>query len=217
MSTRESKNSQGTYESWKAVVDRLGLAGALKREGGGLSLVVRQLDFNDLSPLRTAPLTKLDIADTQVDDISPLKAMPLRSLDLSNTRVADLSALKGMPLTRFEAPRTRATNITVLTGMKLVSLNLAHTRIASLAPLKAAPLRFLQLEGCTNVTDLSALAECKQLESITLPLGAKNLDALKQLPRLRHIGYTLPEGGWDQVPRAEDFWKLLETRSGSGK
>ena len=217
MSTRESKNFQGTYESWKAVVDKLGLAGALKREGGGLSLTVRQLDFNDLSPFRTAPLTKLDLADTQVDDLSPLKAMPLRSLDVSNTRVADLSALKGMPLTRLEAPRTKTTNITVLTGMKLVSLNLAHTRIATLAPLKATPLRFLQLEGCTNVTDLAALAECKQLEAITLPVSAKHLDVLKQLPRLKHIGYTLPEGGWDQVPLTEDFWKQHETRPGNGK
>ncbi len=217
MATRENKNAQGTFESWKAVVDKLGLAGVLKREGGGLSLSVRQLDFNDLSPFRTAPLTKLDLADTQVDDLSPLKAMPLRSLDVSNTRVVDLAALKWMPLTRFDAAHTRATNFSVLAGMKLVSLNLAHTRIASLGPLKAAPLRFLQLEGCTNLTDFSALAECKQLEAITLPVGAKNLDVLKPLPRLKHIGYILPEGGWDQVPLTEDFWKQHEARSGNGK
>ena len=132
-------------------------------------------------------------------------------------RVAGLSVLKGMPLTRFEAARTRATNFTVLAGMKLVSLNLAHTRIASLAPLRGAPLRFLQLEGCTNLTDFSALTECKQLEAITLPVGAKNLEALKQLPRLRHIGYTLPEGGWEEVLLAADFWKVLELLPGNGK
>ena len=117
----------------------------------------------------------------------------------------------------IDAAHTRATNFSVLAGMKLVSLNLAHTRIASLGPLKAAPLRFLQLEGCTNLTDFSALAECKQLEAITLPVGAKNLDVLKPLPRLKHIGYILPEGGWDQVPLTEDFWKQHEARSGNGK
>lgn len=217
MSTRESKNAQDTYDSWKAVANKLGLSNALKREGGGLSLTVREPEFNDLSPFSKAPLTKLNIADTQVDDLTPLKGMPLRSLDVSNTRVADLAVLKGMPLTRFEAARTRATNFTVLAGMKLVSLNLAHTRIANLAPLKATPLRHLQLEGCTNLTDFAALAECKQLEAITLPVGAKNLDALKDLPRLRHIGYTLPEGGWDLVPQAEDFWKVQELRPSNGK
>lgn len=217
MTTRENNGVQGTFTSWKAVADKLGLTGALRREGGGLSLTVRQLDFNDLSPFRSAPLTKLILADTQVDDLSPLKGMPLTILDLNNTRVAGLSVLKGMPLTRFEAARTRAKNFTVLAGMKLVSLNLAHTHIASLDPLRGAPLRFLQLEGCTNITDFSALAECKQLEVITLPVGAKNLQALRQLPRLRHIGYTLPDGGWEEVPLAADFWKDLELLPGNGK
>ncbi len=217
MATRVSKGTPDTFASWKAVVDKLGLIGGLKREGGGLSLTVRQADFDDLSPFLTAPLTKLTLADTQVEDLGPLNGMLLQSLDINNTRVADLSAIEGMPLTRFEAERTRATNFSVLTGMKLVSLNLAHTSIASLDCIKGAPLRSLQLEGCTNVIDLSALAECKQLEVITLPIGAKNLEALKQLTRLRRMGYTLPEGGWDMMPLAEDFWKAQEARTPNGK
>ncbi len=211
----ETQDPKSTLDSWKAVVNKLGLNGSLKREGGGLSFTVQHPEFNDLSPFRTAPLTKLVIADTQVDDLDPLRQMPLTTLDISNTRVADLSPLRGMPLIRFDAAHTRATNFNVLTGMKLVNLNLAHTRIASLAPFKDTPLRFLQLEGCTNLTDFSTLADCKLLEGITLPVGAKNLDPLRQLPRLRHIGYTMPEGGWAQVSLAEDFWKVLEPRPGS--
>ena len=217
LATREGTSFQSTFDSWKAVVHKLGLTNALKRESGGLTLTVHQPEFNDLSPFTNAPLSRVNLADTQVDDLRPLKGMPLNALDVSNTRVADLSALKGMPLTRLEAARTRVTNFNALTGMKLVSLNLAHTRIASLAPLKAAPLRHLQLEGCTNVTDFSALAGCKQLEAITLPVGAKNLEALKQLPRLRQIGYTLPEGGWDTVPLAADFWNVQATPPANGK
>lgn len=217
MTTRESNGGQATFTSWKAVVDKLGLTGALKREAGGLSLTVHQPDFNDLSAFRTAPLSKLNIAETQVDDLSPVKGMALAVLDLSSTRVTDLSALKGMPLTRFEAARSRVTNFNVLAGMKLVSVNLAHTRVASLTPFKAAPLRYLQLEGCTNLTDLSALVECRNLEGITLPVGSKNPEVLKQLPRLKHIGYALPEGGWEQLDDAEDFWKALETKPTNGK
>lgn len=217
LATREGTSLQATFDSWRAVVHKLGLTNALKRESGGLTLTVHQPEFNDLSPFTNAPLSRVNLADTQVDDLRPLKGMPLNALDLSNTRVVDLSPLKGMPLTRLEAARTRVTNFNTLTGLKLVSLNLAHTGIASLAPLRAAPLRFLQLEGCTNLTDFSALAECKQLEAVTLPVGAKNLEALKQLPRLRQIGYTLPEGGWEQVPLAADFWNVQETRPANGK
>ncbi|MBI5801587.1 MAG: protein kinase [Verrucomicrobia bacterium] len=217
MSTRESNGLQATFDSWKAVVKKLGMEGQLKREAGGLSLSVNQPAFSDLSPFRTAPLTRLDIGDTQVDDLSPLKDMRLTALDISGTRVSELAQLKGMRLVRLDAARIRALDFSALAGMKLVSVNLAHTRIASLAPLKGAPLRHLQLEGCTNLTDFSLLAECRQLEGITLPVGARSLEVLRNLPRLRHIGYTLPEGGWEQVPLAEDFWRVQEARPINGK
>lgn len=208
LATRDSPDAKTAFESWRAVVNKIGLQGALRRESGGLALSVQQPDFNDLSPFRNAPLTKLLIANTQVDDLAPAKNMPLVLLDISGTRVTDLRVLKDMPLTRLDAARIRATNFNALAGLKLTSLNLAHTGISNLSPLKQAPLRFLQLEGCTNLTDFSALAEFKSLEGITLPVGVRNLDSIRQLPRLKHIGYSLPEGGWAQVPKAEDFWRL---------
>ena len=214
LTTRMDTGFQNTFEAWKAVVKKIGFTGSLRRDAGGLSLTIQQPDFNDLAPFRNAPLTKLHLMDTQVDDLGPLQGMPLALLDISNTRVADLSPLRGMRLTRLDATRVRATNFSMLTGMKLVHLNLAHTRIANLAPLRDAPLRFLQLEGCTNLTDIAALANCQQLEGITLPVGAKHIEALKQLPRLRHIGYVMPEGGWDQVALAEDFWKARDNPGG---
>lgn len=217
MGTRLDKGVEASLTSWRPVAERLGLKGALRREAGGLSLSIQQPEFNDLSPFRTAPLTKLVIADTEVDDLAPLKDMPLTALNISNTRITNLTPLRGMRLLRFDAERVRATNFTALAGMKFTHLNLAHTRISSLAPLTLNSLRFLQLEGCTNLTDFSALAACTQLEGVTLPVGVKNVEPLRQLPRLRHIGYSLPEGGWEQVPTAEDFWRVQESRSGNGK
>ncbi len=217
MGTRLDKGMDASLASWRPVAERLGLKGALRREAGGLSLSIQQPEFNDLSPFLTAPLTKLVIADTEVDDLAPLKDMPLTVLNISNTRITNLTPLRGMRLLRFDAERVRATNFTALAGMKFTHLNLAHTRISSLAPLTLNSLRFLQLEGCTNLTDFSALAACTQLEGVTLPVGAKNVEPLRQLPRLRHIGYSLPEGGWEQVPTAEDFWRVQESRSGNGK
>jgi len=217
MATRESRGAQATFESWRAVMHKLGLNGAIKRDAGGLLLSVQQPDFNDLTPFRTAPLTKVLVPDTQVDDLSPLRNMPLTTLDAGNTRVTDLSALKGMRLVRADLSRIRATNFVVLRGMPLTTLNLSHTRITDLGVLRGMPLRHLHLEGCTNVTDFSALAECKQLEGLILPVGAKNLEPLRQLTRLTRIGYAMPEAGWDQVPSAENFWKVLEARPGNGK
>ena len=217
MATRESKGAQATYDSWRAVAAKLGLNGALKREAGGMALVVQQREFNDLSPFKGAPLTRLSVADTLVDDLTPLRDMPLISLDISNSRVTNLAPLRGMRLTRFEAARLRVSSISMLAGMKLTHVNLAHTAIASLAPLANAPVRFLQLEGCTNLVDFAPLSDCKQLEGITVPVGARNLEALRNLPRLRHIGYSMPEGGWQQVPTAEDFWRVQEPRPNGGK
>jgi len=217
MATRESKGAQAIFEAWRAVVGKLELNGALKREASGLTLVIQQPEFNDLSPFRGAPLTKLSVAKTQVEDLAPLKDMPLVSLDISQTPVTELAPLRGMRLTRLDAERVRATDFGVLANMKLTQLNLAHTRIASLPLLKDAPLRFVQLEGCTNLTDISALADCRLLEGVTIPVGAKNFEVLRQLPRLRRIGYTLPDTGWDHVPLAEEFWRALDNRPVGGK
>ena len=74
-----------------------------------LALSVHTAEFNDLSPFRLAPFTKVNVAGTQVDDLAPLQNMPLTFLDIRGTRVTDLSVLKGMPLTRLDAARVRAT------------------------------------------------------------------------------------------------------------
>ncbi|MFA6546057.1 MAG: protein kinase [Limisphaerales bacterium] len=213
VATRESRGAQATFESWRALTHKLGLVGAVRREAGGILLSVQQPEFNDLTPFRAAPLVKLFIRDTQVDDLGPLKNMPLTVLDAGSTRVADISALKGMPLHSLDISRTRVTSLEPLRGMQLGMLNLAHTRVSDLGPLKGMPVHHLQLEGCTNLTDFSALAECRQLEGITLPVGAKNLEPLKQLPKLRRIGYSLPEGGWEYVPLSDGLWKIQDPRA----
>ncbi len=213
MATRENRSGPAVLESWRTLVQKIGLNATLKREGGGLTLTVDQPDFNDLSPFRGAPLTRLHIAESQIADLEPLRLMPLHSLDASNTKVANLAPLRGLSLLRLDLARTRATNFIALQGMPLNQLNLSHSRIADLAVLRGMPLRFLQLEGCTNIVDFTPLADCRQLEGLLLPVGSRNLDSLRQLPKLRHIGYTMPEGGWARVPTAEDFWKVQEPRS----
>lgn len=213
LATREHRSGPQVLDSWRTLVQRIGLNATVKREGSGLALVVNQPEFNDLSPFRDAPFTRVQLADSHVADLEPLKLMPLHSLDLGNTKAVNLSPLRGLSLVRLDLSRTRATNFTVLRGMPLNTLNLSHTRIADLTVLRAMPLRHLQLEGCTNIVDLSSLTECRQLEGLILPVGIRNLEPLRGLPKLKHVGYTMPEGGWDRVPTAESFWKLHEPQS----
>ena len=212
MATREHRSGPQVLDSWRTLVQKIGLNATVRREGSGLSLVVNQPEFNDLTPFRGAPFSRVQVADTQLADLEPLRLMPLQSLDLSNTRVAELSPLRGLALLRLDLSRTRAMNFSVLRGMPLTTLNLSHTRIADLTVLRAMPLRHLQLEGCTNIVDLTPLAECRQLEGLILPVGTRNLEPVRALPKLKHIGYTMAEGGWERVPTAENFWKINEPR-----
>ena len=213
IATREHRSGPQVLESWRTLVQKIGLNATVRREGGGLSLVVNQAEFNDLSPFRGAPFSRVEVSDSQLADLDPLKLMPLHTLDLGNTKVVNLSPLRGLSLVRLDLSRTRATNFTVLRGMPLTTLNLSHTRIADLAVLRGMPLRHLQLEGCTNIVDLTPLAECRQLEGLIVPAGTRNLESVRALPKLKHIGYTMADGGWDNVPSAENFWKVTEPRT----
>ena len=58
------------FETWRAVAHQIGLTGAIRREAGGLALSVHAAEFNDLSPFRLAPFTKVNLASTQVDDLA---------------------------------------------------------------------------------------------------------------------------------------------------
>jgi hypothetical protein len=74
----------------------------------------------DLSPLRGAPLTSLDIAWTPVEDLTPLvTAEDLAWLHCDNTPATDLSPLRGKPLTELHCHNTGVTDLSPLEGMPL--------------------------------------------------------------------------------------------------
>jgi len=143
------------------------------------SLVCTKGPLSDLSPLKSMPLTGLNLQSTQVRNLEPLKGMPLTSLDLWNcgqvrdleplagmpltalslytSQVRDLTPLKGMPLySLYLAGCTQLRDVTSLKGMRLTSLNLDNTQVSDLNPLQGMPLTKLELWNC-KVQDLNPL------------------------------------------------------------
>src|SRR6185436_5852939 len=94
--------------------------------------------------------------------------MPLRDLQLAFTDVRDLAPLRGAPLE---------------------ILNLSETPVADLEPLRGMPLKRIVLDGCRNLTDLTPLCDCRELETIVLPPQPGNLNCLRKLPKLTRIGW----------------------------
>ena len=199
-------------------------------KGAAISrLILDHTHVSDLTPLAGMPLNHLSLKETHVTDLSPLAGMPLTFLGVQNTLVTDLSVLKNLALrssleelhlwsskvtdfsmlaectalTIFDADGTGLSDLEMLHGRLLKVLSFAGTRVTDLAPIAGMPLKSIRFEG-TNVTDLTPLLKCPTLERIILPKEARNIGALRVLPKLNEIAFTnVPDG----EPRdATDFW-----------
>jgi tetratricopeptide (TPR) repeat protein len=122
-----------------------------------------------------------------LSDVSVLQlAPPVSKLDLSSTAVTDLKPLAKLPLQQ---------------------LRLNSTPVTSLAPLRGMPLTMLGLSGCTKITDLSPLADCRKLTALTLPPNAKDIEFLRSLPQLKRLSYEPdPIDGYRPDKTAAEFW-----------
>jgi Leucine-rich repeat (LRR) protein/tetratricopeptide (TPR) repeat protein len=174
-------------------------------------LYLKATAVKDFSPLRGLPLSYLTVEESAFSDTRLLEGMPLKTLVLRGTRVADLAALNSLALlTSLDLSSTPVVEITPLRGLRLDRLWLDGTGITNISVLAGLPLKQLTLHGCQNLHDVSPLAACRQLEGLSLPLTATNVDTLRSLPALRSLSYTAPKSGWPD--NAAEFWKALEAR-----
>lgn len=141
-------------------------------------IVARGSQLNDLQGLETTKLIRLDLSDTPVSDLSPLVRLPnLVDLTLENTKnVKSLDALRNLP--------------------KLSNVLLSNCAIKNLDGLEACTsLRRLAIERCSELNDVSALADLKKLDRLTLV----DVPKLKKLPssigtqisRVRMVGTSI--------------------------
>ncbi len=75
------------------------------------------------------------------------------------------------------------------------------------------PLTSVRLMGCTEITDLSPLEDCQELQNITLPPNAKNIEFLRAFPKLTRIGFRQdPNATWLADKTAAEFWQEYDAK-----
>jgi hypothetical protein len=169
-----------------------------KRLGDGTwDIDLQKLPVSSLEPLRGAPISKLHLGSTPVSDLSPLRGMALKVLWIYQTKVADLQPLAGMPLEYLHMGDARA--------------------VKDISPLRGMPLHTLWLHGCTQLTDISPLAEAKKLTTLTLPETAKDIAFLRTFPHLENLSYRFDGSNRKPATTAKQFWEDYEEVAGCGR
>jgi len=160
----------------------------------------------DITALAGMPLTALNLFSTQVRDISVLKGMPLSRLSSGNTPIEDISALAGMPLDELMIGRTQVRDLSALEGLRLTRMSLEdNVRITDISALRGMPLKHLGLHACDALNDLSPLADCRQLERLTIPKHCTEIECLRGLPNLKVLDNATWLARATQAPA--EFWR----------
>lgn len=175
-------------------------------------LTVRDLAFRNANKIPSLDhvrsqrnLTTLRVLGTQhergkITDLSPLRGLPLRNVEFGNLPITDLTPLSGLNLATASLHLPEATDFRVLADMKeLRSLKISGpvTDLSFLANKEG--LTDLYLDGCTALTDIRIVSRIPNLQRLTLPKTATNINFLRDHPKLNRIGY----GQYQEVTQ---FW-----------
>ena len=169
--------------------------------------------LKDLSPLKKMRLTnlKLDYCP-EIVDIDIIKNSRLEILNLNGCKkIKNFTPLKGHPLKKLYLGFTQFSNkdMTLLRGMKLEDLSLLATSISDISVLAGMPLKFLRIDKCKNLKDLSSLKNCNQLETILLQPKYINKQSMEMLRKMKHLKFIGVIDQEQQQPAAE-FWKKYD-------
>jgi len=145
--------------------------------------VQRCANVRDLSPVAGTPLVYCQISETAVSDLSPLKGCPVRTLIISKTPVTTIDPVAGIPCEDFDSREAR--------------------NLVDISPVRTMKLKRANLENCDALHDVSALADCPDLQEVFLPHDAKNAALLRPLVKLRKI----VDDGESYSP--EEYWAKL--------
>jgi eukaryotic-like serine/threonine-protein kinase len=184
--------------AWLRRLAKAGLkpAAVTRLEDGGWDLNFHGMRIESVEMLKGAPITMLGLGNTGISDLAPLRGIPLERLWIYGTKVSDLSPLQGMQLTSINAAGAPISDISVFRGM---------------------PLKDVKLHGCPKLTDLSPLADARELTHLTIPPNATNFEFLRALPKLERLSYweSTIKGGPPSKTVAE-FWKEYDAKKAAG-
>jgi hypothetical protein len=139
--------------------------------------------------------------------------MPIKTLQLSHTSVADLEPLRGLPLKEARLFRTQVSDLSPLASMPLERLDLGYTQVADISVLRGMPLIEAKFSNCTSLTDVSPLAENKELQTVTLPPNAKNIEFFRAFPKLERLSFTEDSSNRYRPDKtAAEFWQEYDAK-----
>ena len=132
-------------------------------------------NFRNLPPPVYLPLLRNEVVSVSV-------------IFMDDPNFSDLQIFKGMKLRElWLAGCAHVSDLAPLRDMQLKVLNLNRTGVTDLTPLTALPLVDLSLDGCTKITDFKPLKDCRSLEKLVLPRNAKNIEFLRNHPKLKFL------------------------------
>lgn len=121
-------DGQRNYETWKSVVEKLGVRTVSSGYRANGTLVVNcegNKDIADSGPLAGMPISDLRITRTSVSDLRPLRGMPLARLFADDLReLSGLEPLRGMPLRTLNVYGCNVTALSPLRGMGSLTFRL---------------------------------------------------------------------------------------------
>jgi tRNA A-37 threonylcarbamoyl transferase component Bud32/tetratricopeptide (TPR) repeat protein len=170
----------------------------------------KEKQFTDLAMLQGMPISSLGFGETPVSDLGPLRGMPLKGLSLWWTNVTDLSPIKGIALTYLDISWSKINDLSPIKGMPLGLLKMDGIPVTDLAALRGMPLKILHLRDSPNLTDLSPLADSKELTELVLPPNFTDFQFLHTFPKLQRLSFDENESGyWLADKSTDEFWAAL--------
>lgn len=195
------------YE-WVSKLHEAGIKtqGMRRLDNGFWDLDLTGADVSNLGKLQGMPIERLGLWKTQITDLSALKGMPLKYLELSHTPIADLGPLRDMPLKNLRLFHTQVSDLSPLQGMSLERIDVSYTKVSDISVLRGMPLIEASLSHCAALTDVSPLADSKELQIVHLPPNAKDFEFLRAFTNLRRLSFAE-----DKAPAA--FWREYDTQA----
>ncbi|MGH7941356.1 MAG: hypothetical protein ACREDS_09775, partial [Limisphaerales bacterium] len=148
----------------------------------------------------------LNLFGQPIADLSPLRGAHISRLDLMHTAVSDLTALHGMPLVELRLAVTKVADLAPLRGMPLETLDISSTPVTDLSPVRGMPLTYLKMNSCRHITDLSPLAGMTTLRMVILPPNAANIEVLRGLTNLTRISFNYSQVADGPDKTTAEFW-----------
>jgi hypothetical protein len=131
---------------------------------------------------------------------------------MGGTAITDLEPLRGMSLTSLWIFDTKVSDLRPLDGMPIHLLHLSGTKVKDLSVVRGMPLSYLRLHNCNELTDVSPLADRKELSSATLPPNARNFEFLRAFPRLERLSFAEDQKSYEPDRTAAEFWKEYDAK-----